>query len=298
MLGGSNMQENKIQILFDQIHLDSDTRERLSSMLLEKVKVNEKNGSWTFVLTNPEILSLDDYKHLVELACHAFRNIKEVYIQIIPTVEDLTKLKDYYQYALEQCKDILLFASVFNDNLVSDELKIEVNNEEEEKQILQILPKLNYLLNLYGFHTPLQVVLNSEKENAIKDAITKDLEKATKEIPISTPTVSEEKPVYYNKGNPNSNSGNYHREKKEDNPNAIVGRTIHDKPMQIKNIVGEIDPITVEGYVFGVDYFESSKTDFKIITLKLTDYSDSIYCKVFCRGEDDFSVKKKALKDG
>ena len=59
-----------------------------------------------------------------------------------------------------------------------------------------------------------------------------------------------------------------------------------------------MDPITVEGYVFGVDYFESSKTDFKIITLKITDYSDSIYCKVFCRGEEDFEAKKKTLKSG
>ena len=142
------MQENKIKILFDQIHLDDLTREKLNGMLLEKVKVNEKSGSWTFVLTSPEVLDLEDYKRLVELSKHAFQNIKEVFIQIVPTTKTLTKLKDYYIYALEQTKDILLFASIFNDSLLPDELKIEVSNEEEEKQVLQILPKLNYLLSL------------------------------------------------------------------------------------------------------------------------------------------------------
>ena len=39
------------------------------------------------------------------------------------------------------------------------------------------------------------------------------------------------------------------------------------------------------------------KSDFKIITLKITDYTDSMYCKVFCRGEEEFNERKKALKD-
>lgn len=291
------MKENKIKILFDQIHLDDDTRNKLSKMLLEKVKVNEKNGSWTFVLTNPEVLDLVDYQKLETLAKTSFRNIKEVYLQIIPTNKSLEKLKEYYIYALEQVKDILLFSSIFNDSLISEELKIEVGNEEEEKQVLQILPKLNYLLSLYGFDTPLQVSFNREKENFMKEKITKELQEATKEIQVVASPKQEEKPIY-NRGNTTGNSSGYRREKKEDDPNALVGRVIKDTPTQIKNIVGEMDPITIEGYVFGVDYFESSKTDFKIITLKITDYSDSIYCKVFCRGEEDFGAKKKVLKDG
>ena len=57
--------ENKINILFQQINLDYDTRNRFQNMILDKVKINEKNGSWTFVIHNPEILDINDYKHLV-----------------------------------------------------------------------------------------------------------------------------------------------------------------------------------------------------------------------------------------
>lgn len=282
------MQENKIKILFDQINLDDDTRSRLSEMLLEKVKVNEKNKSWTFVLNSPEILDLEDYKRLENLCKYAFTNIKDVYIQIIPVVKNLNKLKEYYQYALENTKDILIFSNIFNDNLIEENLTIEVSNSEEKKQVNMLLPKLNYLLSLYGFDINLGVIVNKDRNN-IKKVIQSELEEVTKEIPaIKKDEVTTQS---------NKQTG-YRREKKEDNPNVIVGRTIKDNPIQIKNIIGEMDPITVEGYIFGVDYFESSKTDFKIITLKITDYSDSIYCKVFSRVEEEFNQLKKKLKVG
>ena len=53
------MEENKIKILFDQINLDAEIRKRLNEVTLEKVKVNEKNGSWTFVLDSKEVLNLE-----------------------------------------------------------------------------------------------------------------------------------------------------------------------------------------------------------------------------------------------
>ena len=40
-----------------------------------------------------------------------------------------------------------------------------------------------------------------------------------------------------------------------------------------------MENINVEVKVFGKDLFESTKSSFKIITLKVTDYTDSFYCK-------------------
>ena len=70
------------------------------------------------------------------------------------------------------------------------------------------------------------------------------------------------------------------------------------KHIKIKTLIGEDNNVVVEGKVFGVEYFESSKTDFKIITLKITDYSDSIYCKVFVREDDEYKRLCKELKEG
>ena len=66
----------------------------------------------------------------------------------------------------------------------------------------------------------------------------------------------------------------------------------------MKTIIGEDNNVIVEGKVFGTEYFESPKTDFKIITLKITDYSDSIYCKVFVRENDEYKRLTKELKEG
>ena len=95
------MTEDKIKILFDQIKLDQETIDKLVDVKLEKVKVNEKNGSWTFVLESPNVLDIEDYRKLDELTRNAFTNIKHTYIEIIPKYKDFDKLKDYYDYALE-----------------------------------------------------------------------------------------------------------------------------------------------------------------------------------------------------
>ena len=78
------MTEDKIKILFEQIGLDDNTKDKLKNMSLDKVKVNEKNGSWTFVLKYDDVLDIDDYKTIDELAQNAFNNIKKVYFEIVP----------------------------------------------------------------------------------------------------------------------------------------------------------------------------------------------------------------------
>ena len=56
----------------------------------------------------------------------------------------------------------------------------------------------------------------------------------------------------------------------------------------------EMNNIVVEGYLFGVDFFEPANGNSRnIITLKITDYSDSIYAKLFI----DKGTKFEHLKD-
>ena len=72
--------EDKTNILFDQLGIDDSLRNKLSGVKLDKVKVNEKDGSWTFVLESNDILDIEDYKTLEDKANSAFKNIKRVYI--------------------------------------------------------------------------------------------------------------------------------------------------------------------------------------------------------------------------
>ena len=240
-----------------------------------------------------EILDLEDYKKLEENAKIAFNNIKTVYFEIIPKHKDNSKLKEYYEYALDRLQDIILFSSIYNDRLNVDNGNIEVVNIEEEKQVNLLLPKLNYLLNLYGFDIKLVVSLN-EEDNNIRNVIEEDLVNITKEaVNMPKPVVQqEEKPTFnkYNRGP----SPFPHKQTKEDkeNPNVLVGKLIEDTPVQIKTIVGEYDPITVEGYVFGIDASvrKGQKGTAYIINLKVSDNTDSFLVKFVRFNEDEYNT--------
>ena len=65
----------------------------------------------------------------------------------------------------------------------------------------------------------------------------------------------------------------------------------------IKDLLYEVDNVTIEGMIFGIDMFEA-KSGYKIITLKVTDNNDSIYVKMFTKDDEEYSLIKKLLKEG
>jgi len=144
------MTENRIQILFEQLKLEDEQKDKLKDLILEKVIVHEKDNSWTFVIKSKNILDLADYLLLSEKSKIAFQNIKKAYILIEPEEINYQLLQSYYHQALTEVKDILIFSNIFQDSLINIDgnYVIEATNQEEERQINSFLPKLNYFLKL------------------------------------------------------------------------------------------------------------------------------------------------------
>lgn len=283
--------DEKIKILFSQIHLPEEYQERWKDFVLKEVQVSTKEESWTFVISTREILPKEEYEVFEKLTEEAFQNIRRVYLKIEPEKVEEEKIEDYYDYALDHAKDLLAVAHIFSESLKKNEegaYYIEVENKAEEKQVTEILDRVNEWLHRFGFPKDLYIYLNEEKRLETKEEILADM----KTIPKLVKPIEKEPSSEKTAGPP------IRREKKEADPNCILGRAIKSAPMQIKSIIGEDGDITIEGYVFGTEYFESTKTSFKIITLKITDYSDSIYCKVFVRDDEEYARLKKALKEG
>lgn len=96
-----------------------------------------------------------------------------------------------------------------------------------------------------------------------------------------------------------SEISSFSKASENENSNIIFGSFIKDDFVnRIDNIVNENENVVIEGTLFGIDIFESSKSDFKIITLKVTDYTSSIYCKVFLNDTNEFKSVKGKLKQG
>ncbi len=280
--------DEKIKILFEQIHLeDEEIISLFQNAVLKNVIVHQKDESWTFVIEVDDVLDSEIYFRLETQMEEGF--VKKTRLEIEPRNKSLEKASSYFEKTLERVKPYLPVALNFKDSLIveKDTLKIEVANDAEIHQFEQIREALNYWYHCYGFDVSFDYFLNEAKRAKTKEEIESD----TKDIPVKEIEKKRKETLP-------SKEKVYGKAKKETDPNCILGRTIKDTPVSIKGLIGEENNVTVEGYIFGVDYFESSKTDFKIITLKITDYTDSIYAKVFVRDNEEYIRLSKELKKG
>ncbi len=272
-----------VKILLEQMNITDETL--FLNTKIEKIVTNKAMKSWTIYLRNDQFFPFSVYEKFLHVPEGTFPNVDTVYIVVSVDEKVSDVLLEYFPYVLEQVKDLLPVSAMFVDRLKleDDHLSIEVFNQVEEKKIKKALAAINELYHQFGYQEKITVNLKANEE--VLQAIQQDLEqqpiKQMKKDPVITSSKTE-----------------LRREKKETDKDSILGRVIKEEAIKIKNIVGEDNNIVVEGYVFATDYFESNKSGFKIITLKVTDYSDSIYCKVFVRDEEEYARLKKALKQG
>ena len=281
--------DEKIKILLDKINIDKNNYQYFSDAKISKIRINSKTGSWNIFVekTTPlpiEIFTeLEEKKHLLDEAAEEIGFIFDV------ENPDLNTYKEYYPYLLKLLKPDLKVLEIYEDALQieDDFLILIVSNEVEKERLESCLSKINTFYKCLGYKFNIDVIIR--KGENILEEIKQDLIveapipiKEEKKEPKPETSISPEK--------------KYHKEPKD--PNSVIGRGIKEDPIKIKTLIGEDNNVVVEGFVFGTDYFESSKTDFKIITLKITDYSDSIYCKVFVRDPEEYGRLCKELKAG
>ena len=278
--------DEKIKVLLDKINISLDNYPYFMDAKIEKIVVNSKGDKWNFYISKDDLLpdfvfkELENNKFLLDpnvSNIQFFFHIKNVNFDI---------LISYYPLLLKSMKEELKVLEIYSDSLrvENDKLVLVVSNEVEEARLNSCLDKINAFYHSVGYQDTIEVVLRHEEH--ILEEIKKDLEVDIKHIT--------------KKENNNSSSivSTKRVKKEKQDENSILGRNIKEEPIKIKSLLGEDNNVVVLGYVFGIDIFESNKSDFKIITLKITDYCDSIYCKVFIRDQEDFERLCKELKKG
>ena len=277
--------DEKIEILLNKINMDKEKYPYFSSCKLTKIRVHRKSATWEVFIDNNVALPLDIIKELEEKKMSLDENAKEItFIWNIENIDVNTYLS-YYPFILEQVKDKLKVLEIYSDALKIEDgfLVLVAGTEAEKTRLEECLDKINELYKHLGYKFNIDIILRHEDnilEEIKQDLVVKVKVRENHENNVKTEPKEKK----------------YHREPKD--PNSVLGRGIKEEPIKIKTLIGEDNNVVVEGYVFGTDYFESSKTDFKIITLKITDYSDSIYCKVFVRDAEEYQRLCKELKTG
>lgn len=275
--------DEKIEVLLNKINMDKESFPYFSNAKLTKIKIHRKTSSWEVFIENKVALPVEVIEELEQKKMALDENAKE--ITIIWNIEniDVNTYLSYYPYVLQQVKEELKVLEIYSDALRVEEgfLVLVATTQIEQERLEGCLEKINRIYKNLGYKFNIDVELRHEDN--ILEEIKQDLV-----VNVKLKEKHEEKKEEQPK------EKKYHKEPKD--PNSVIGRGIKEEAIKIKTLLGEDNNVVVEGYVFGTDYFESSKTDFKIITLKITDYSDSIYCKVFVRDNDEYKRLCKELK--
>ena len=278
--------EEKMKILLDKINIDETSYQYFNDAKITKIKVNSKNDSWCIFINKENLLPINIYEELEEKKYDLDKNAESIEFVFNIDNPDINIYKEYYDYLLKLLKEDLIVLDLYKESLIieDDKLTLVATNAVEKKKLNKVLEKVNRFYKKLGYDKDIEVI---EKHD---DRVLEEVKEEIKQVEMTEPKTLkvEEKETTEKK--------QYSRATKD--PNSVIGRSIKEEPIKIKTIIGEDPNVVVEAKVFGIDFFESSKTDFKIITLKITDLSDSIYCKVFVREDEEYKRLSKAFKEG
>ena len=259
--------DSKLNRFFNKIEYNNNA---FISSKIDKVIVNKKEETWEIFIENTEYLEPEHLMELINICKKGIDGVNTIKINYINNNLNELDIINYFKYLLNELvkkspsiSSIIDNEITFNDDIIT----IEVSSNIEEDLIKKETKKLIKKLETFGIKDiSINCKINEELKNVIKKSIK---ESRIKEIKIEEPI-----------------------------NNIIMGEEIKSKVSTLDSIIGEDNNVTVEAYVFGSDIFESSKSNFKILTLKISDKTDSMLAKVFSKDEDEFKTISKKIKNG
>ena len=238
--------DDKLVRFFNKINYSNIEAFKDSKVI--KVTINTSDDTWNVYIDNKSPVDINSSIELINIAKRGIENVDSINIIFSNRSVSDEDILSYFKYLLnELIKNIPSLTSIINNEItVSDDIiTIEVISDIEEKLIKKESKNLIKKLESLGLY---DLNINTKINEELKAEVKKEI----KEIKVDI--VKKEEPVN----------------------TVIMGETIKSKVSTIDSIIGEDNNITVEAFVFGTEVFESNKSNFKILTLKISDKTDSI----------------------
>ena len=257
------MKDDKLIRFFNAINFNKDYLKYYENASLKEVLLNRKENKMTMIINIDLLPPIEVFKEIYEKG-KTLEGAKEVRFKFI--VENNTLLfKEYFDYyfdiLISRCpmlKCIDRNKITFNNNKIN----IEVLNSAEYNKIEEIKEKIEIFMSDMGFDD-VEVTSNINEE---------EREKFKKELNTTTEKIVNKEVRKTIKGNP------------------IAG-----EPSEIKNLITNEDRVILIAQVFGIDS-KSTQSGWFIITLKLTDYTDSIMANIFTKKQEEFDYLLSNIK--
>ena len=250
--------------------IDFNNRDLFTSSKVAKVVINKKKESWEVHIQNKNVIDSEVVEELIKVAKKGLDDVST--ISIVMEYDEVTPediLNHFHKFLISLSEDNPSLESLLDTKVeINDnDINIDVISTIESDLLKENQKNLNKWFKKLSLPTyTINPIINDEKRKEIKE----EIKKQKKDIVIN----------------------------KEPEFKVLMGEPIKSKKItEIKDIIGEDNNITVEAYIFGIEEFSSSKSNFQILTLKISDKTDSILAKIFCKEEEDFNKYKSSIKE-
>jgi len=283
------VKKRNLHILLEQIKAPQDfVATYFQEALLDKLVIDTADRSWHFHICVPAPLPFEIYQWFKTRLQETFANIAPVSFSLQSDVQEISEslICDYWPLFIDELTNvsdsILSFLKGQKPKLDGSKLIISARNEAEAVVLKRKLSE-----SLAGsFQICGLPVLTVETEVKQSEA---DYEKFLEQKENEDRTKMAEAVIQREKI----------QKKEEQNIPAgslAIGYPIKDEPVQIQTITEEERKITIQGYVFEAETREL-RSGRVLLQLKITDYSDSLFVKMFSRKDEDIP-KLQAAKKG
>ena len=283
---------DKLELLLKKLNINNDEYKYFLDGRLEKIVGNKAKTNYNFYIELNTNIPYELYIKMNDKIKDIYSEFKSVNIFLNVLNMDESKIHEYYNNYIDiYSKDSPLLISFKDSKIEYDKsLKIYVNNKAEEMKLNSIKDKLVKDFNNSGFNFDIDIIIDKKSNEELSDEISNDLDVSNIKIPVIKEEKTEEKK--YKK--------NYEPKSlivEKDKENVILGREITDEITRLDTVSVDNKQITVLAKPFAdVDIF-TTKTDLKIVTIKITDLTDSIYAKIFAHTDEEVEQIKKIKKN-
>lgn len=294
--------ENKIDILLQQLKLEEEQLAHyLKQCQLSKVRVDQENNRWLFYLTANDVIETADYLLLQNKMADAFPYDTDLFFQLPNTVNiHQQKVYQYLKLFLTEAfidstflTQALEYATLYYDNRY---LHITCGDDSHVSKFVDKRKELEQLFAKIGLQVQINTKLGENEQDRfvaemashdslIQERVTQEFkeirEKATQQRDHVPPPSQEPKRVFTG-GNGNGNGGGATKRQATTNfgPKAL------ERKLQINELHNIGETVLFEGFVFDKE-IRKTKTGKFIMTLKVTDYTDSIYVSKWLKDEEE-----------
>ncbi len=258
--------DNKLERFLKTIDFNIDNYGYFENASVKEVLLTKKTNRMTLVLNLDSLFPSDVFKELYDKA-HTLKGAQSIRFKFI-VKNNNNYFDDYFNYYFDiLVSNCPMLRSIDRSKIYvkNNSISFNVLNNVEKEKIESLSEKIEIFLTDMGFDdVNISVNISEELRQEFKSEVEKENNSTSQNTIVDI---------------------------------LIKGKSIKGEASLIKNLITNENNVIIIGEVFGVEG-RTTPSGWNIVTLKITDYSDSIISNIFTKDESEYNNLLKRVKEG